>query len=322
MTRNIRQPVPANRIINTGLGQKGDPGERGQNGSHGQVTKVVFVAQNKSPANLNGDIIPKDWDQEGSPKTNLKVNIGESVVDSSNGSIWTYSSANKQGGWSKIGSISKELHTVSAPRGLKGDPGEKGDGGSHGRDGVKGERGATGLPGKGGADGTDGTNGLHGPKGSRGPDGPRGLKGVEGENGLKGEQGIPGRDGFRGEKGGVGEKGERGYEGSKGKCGEVLNAHLLPAALCTYDAANKRMGFSHNISDVKALSGEGTHSFRMTNKLKSTNTFVLAVAEGPGFYSARVVSQTDRVITVETYDLKTLELADCTVKLVVYDIRG
>jgi hypothetical protein len=322
MTRNIRQPAPANRIINTGLGQKGDPGERGQNGTHGQVTKVVFVAQSKSPGDLNGCIIPESWDQEGSPKYGLKVNTGESVVDSSDGSIWTYSSANKQGGWSKIGSISKELHTVSAPRGIKGDRGEKGNSGAHGRDGVKGERGATGLPGKAGADGKDGTNGLAGPRGSRGHDGLRGLEGAEGEKGSKGEPGLPGRGGFRGEKGGTGDKGERGREGSKGANGEVLNAHLLPAALCTYDAINKRISFSHNVSDVKALNGEGTHSFRMAKKFKSINTFVLAVAEGPGFYSARVVSQTDRVITVETYNLKTLELANCTVKLVVYDIRG
>ena len=322
MTRNIRQPGSANKIINTGLGQKGEPGERGKDGSNSQVTRIVFVSSSKSPGELNGSVIRKDWDAEGSPKYDLKVSTGESVVYSQDGSIWTYNSANRQGGWVRTGTVSAELYTEPGPRGLKGDPGVDGKDGKDGLRGPTGDRGLPGAKGERGDDGLDGKDGLRGPKGERGQNGLTGPVGAVGLPGDKGERGLTGEPGQRGERGHVGLTGSKGEPGKKGEPGETPNAHLLPAALCTYNGVAKSSVYRHNVTNIKHLDGSGVYSFRLDHKLNSSNTFVLVSAEGEGFFAARVKSQTDRIIVVESINLQTNEPADCTIKLMVYDTRG
>ena len=247
---------------------------------------------------------------------------GDSVVYSKDGSIWTYNPANRQGGWSRTGFVNAEMYTEPGPIGPKGDPGLNGTDGKNGEKGLPGEQGPRGLKGETGNDGKNGKDGLNGLKGQKGSTGLTGPTGPQGLTGEKGECGFTGPSGSKGSTGDSGLKGDKGEQGPKGEQGETPNAHLLPAAVCTYDGVKESFVYRHNITNVKHLASPGIYSFRMDRKLNSQHAFVLITAEGDGYFAAKIMRQDDRMIVVQAIDIQTSKPADCTVKLMVYDTRG
>jgi hypothetical protein len=306
-------------------GQKGVTGDKGRPGINGHITDIVYAFEQRPPEDLDGPIIGKDWDQEGSPVHFLEVKPYQSVVYMPNSSIWTYLPGCNVKGWKQTGYVNAQLYTQPGDKGDHGDIGVKGEAGVDGDKGDKGDRGVMGLPGRIAAKGEKGEKGFKGSTGDKGVHGVHGVRGFDGEKGEKGEKGERGLLGLKGDSGSNGLNGAKGEQGGKGLDGVVPNVAAVPVMMASYDGVTNFLGAKFNISSVVKVS-TGVYRFRLDEKTRggaSAMTMVtIAVDDETGDVPnllAVVGRQTDRVVTVAVRNLDTNTLTDAHVNVVMFN---
>ena len=301
-------------------GQKGQSGVKGETGQHGRVTEIQFAFTNKTPADLLGNQIPKNWDGEGSPRMSVSMRPGESVVYTVDNSIWTYLPMANDAGWKQTGTVNGDIYTVAGEKGDTGDGGLKGDVGPQGHKGETGEKGVPGeVAAKGdlGEKGVDGARGEKGQKGDRGLDGPTGDKGTPGETGAPGENGFNGQDGTDGTDGIDGSPGQKGEPGQKGSTPGI---ETVPVMLVSYDGVNDLIKNRYNLDVVNKI-GTGNYRFRLKDKTQGGEFAVtnISVFETNGeFIYAQIARQTDRIVEIQCKKIDYTPI-DCHVNLVMYN---
>ena len=301
-------------------GQKGDGGFKGEPGQHGRVTEVQFAFTTKTPADLNGNQIPKNWDSEGSPLKAISMRPGESVVYTVDGTIWTYLPQVNSAGWANTGTVSGDVYTVPGAKGEVGDGGQKGESGFQGSQGEKGEKG---MPGRAALKGEQGEEGPRGFRGEKGNKGDTGLTGPEGEKGIQGETGAPGENGFNGVDGidGIdGVNGEVGPKGEPGDKGETPGIETVPVMIVSYDAVRDLTRSKFNLDTITKLE-TGHYRFRMKDKTRGSEmaaTVATALSDPQGPILCYVTRQTARVVEIKTCDLQGT-LKDTTMNIVMYN---
>ena len=306
-------------------GQKGLTGDKGRPGINGHITDIVYAFEQRPPEDLNGPIIGKDWEKEGSPVHFLEVKPYQSVVYMANSSVWTYLPGCNVKGWKQTGYVNAQLYTQPGDKGDHGDIGFKGEAGVDGDKGDKGDRGVMGLPGRIAAKGDKGEKGFKGSTGDKGVHGVHGVRGFDGDKGDKGEKGERGLLGLKGPAGDDGTNGDKGNTGSNGKDGVVPNIGAVPVMMASYDGVNNLLGAKFNISSVVKVS-TGVYRFRLDEKTRggaqALTMVTIAVDDETGDVPnllAVVGRQTDRVVTVAVRNLDDNTLADAHVIVVMFD---
>ncbi len=282
-------------------GQKGASGAKGDPGQSGRVTLIISAFSTRSPSELFGNTIPKDWDSEGSPLKTISMRPGESLVYTVDNSIWTYLPQANTAGWKQTGTINAEIYTVPGDKGDEGDVGAKGD---TGYEGPKGDQGIQGIPGEvaaKGDPGLDGDKGARGPKGDKGEIGPIGMvgpKGEPGETGAPGENGFDGADGADGTNGTDGSPGEKGDTGEKGSTPGI---ETVPVMLVSYDGVNDLIKNRYNLDWTQKIS-TGHYRFRLKEKTQGGEfavSMVSAFEQTGEVIFAYIFRQTDRIVEVK-----------------------
>ncbi len=205
-------PGPQGPIGPTGAdGPKGDPGDEGPPGETGAAA-VIIGAFSRNPNELPpSGLIPADWDKPGNPKQDIQVVLGQAIVHTPTGHLWSFVGSEKAEGWTDAGRIV----------GPQGEQGEVGPEGPQGIQGPVGPQGAQGNEGPAGPMGPQGDQGIEGPEGPTGPTGPKGDVGARGPEGPQGDEGPIGPEGPQGVQGEQGIQGPTGPQGVQGQPGET-----------------------------------------------------------------------------------------------------
>ena len=208
-------------------GPKGDQGDQGPAGETGAAA-VIVGAFTRNPNELPpSGLIPADWDSPGNPAHDIQMKLGQAIVHTPSGHLWSFVGDEKAEGWVDAGHIvgpQGEQGEVGpqGPQGIQGTVGPQGPQGEEGPAGPlgpQGDQGPTGATGPTGPEGPQGDPGVQGVQGERGPQGIQGPQGIEGPEGLPGETGATGATGPQGPKGDQGETGPQGPEGAQGLTG-------------------------------------------------------------------------------------------------------
>jgi hypothetical protein len=307
-------------------GQKGVTGDKGRPGQDGRVTQIIYAFSDRSPSELSGKFIAKDWEKEGSPVQMIEMKQGQSVVYTVDGSIWTYLPGCNVKGWIQTGQINTSIYTLPGDKGAPGDKGQAAPKGEKGPEGPQGLTGGKGEKGEPGVNGLDGARGAIGHKGEKGTRGLQGNKGEVGAMGLKGEPGLAGRDGSDGDKGEPGAVGLKGETGAAGLDGVVPKAEALPVMLGSYDGRIGTLRSHYNVDAVTRVD-TGHYRFRLADKnLNSANTIafanpVLTLESFSGGASPTILvgRMTDRVVGVYVRDPLTGEAVDAWVNVALFN---
>lgn len=176
-------------------GPHGDPGPQGPQGIQGETGAAAVIVgefHNRQPSELPpSGFIPQDWDGPGNPQKDIQVTLGQALIHSSDGHLYSFVGEEKAEGWIDAGHIvgAQGEQGIQGPAGAEGPVGPQGPTGPEGPTGPQGNEGATGPKGD---QGVQGVQGPVGPSGPTGPQGDEGATGPQGPIGPEGPQGEPG----------------------------------------------------------------------------------------------------------------------------------